>query len=61
MKMSYEDICREWLKGCTCSAKESPEECKDCTDAFLRAVKRKAKSNGDPIGENSIEGLVYED
>jgi hypothetical protein len=32
--------CREWLKGCGSCEKGHPEQCKECTDAFLQAVKK---------------------
>ena len=35
---TYEGLCREWLKGCTCAYEGNPMECKDCTDGFLGAV-----------------------
>lgn len=35
----YERMCKEWLKGCSCADKANPEECKECTKAFLDALK----------------------
>lgn len=35
----YEKLCLEWLKGCSCSESGHPEQCKDCTEGFLEAVK----------------------
>ena len=35
----FEKACREWLKGCSCAEKDSPEECEECTEAFLRHIK----------------------
>ena len=36
----WEKACREWLKGCSCADVSAPEECKDCTDAFLAHLKQ---------------------
>ena len=35
----YEKVCKEWLKGCSCANDDHPEECKECTDAFMNRVK----------------------
>ena len=35
----WEKACREWLKSCSCASWEAPEECKECTDAFLNHLK----------------------
>ena len=46
----YERICKEWAKGCSISLNFPPEKCKECTDAFLTAVKKNVnedKTKGD--------------
>jgi hypothetical protein len=49
--------CREWIKGCTCVARDTPQECKECTDGFLQAVLDRARRHGLEIGQNSLETL----
>lgn len=49
--------CREWIKGCTCAARDTPQECKECTDGFLQAVLDRARRHGLEIGANSLEAL----
>jgi hypothetical protein len=46
--------CREWIKGCSCAPKDAPWDCKECTDAFLRAVLNRAQRHGLPIGKHSL-------
>jgi hypothetical protein len=46
--------CREWITGCPCAAPASPQECKECTDAFLAAVLKRAKTHGLEIGIHGI-------
>jgi hypothetical protein len=46
--------CREWITGCSCAAPASPQECKECTDAFLDAVLKRAKAHGLEIGIHGI-------
>jgi hypothetical protein len=53
--------CREWIKGCTCAARDTPQECEECTDGFLRAVLDRARRHGLEIGENSLEDLPEDD
>jgi hypothetical protein len=48
------NACREWIKGCSCAPSDSPQECKECTDAFLTAVLTRAKNHGLKIGANAI-------
>ena len=38
-KNVWEKACREWLKGCSCDEGD-PEDCEECTKAFLAHVKR---------------------
>lgn len=35
----YEKACREWLRGCSCADTSTPEECEECTSAFLQKIK----------------------
>jgi hypothetical protein len=49
--------CREWIKGCTCAARGTPQECEECTDGFLQAVLHRARRHGLEIGANSLEAL----
>ena len=35
----FERVCREWLKGCSCSEERSPELCDECTGALLQHLK----------------------
>jgi hypothetical protein len=48
------NACREWIKGCTCAPADSPQECKECTDAFLAAVLTRAKNHGLKVGANAM-------
>jgi hypothetical protein len=48
------DACREWIKGCTCSPRNRPQDCQECTDGFLKAVLDRAQRHGLTIGENSL-------
>jgi hypothetical protein len=50
-------VCREGIKGCTCAARDTPQECKECTDGFLQAVLHRARRHGLEIGANSLEAL----
>jgi hypothetical protein len=47
--------CREWIKGCTCAPADRPQECQQCTAAFLNAVLSRARKHGLRIGANAIE------
>lgn len=38
----YEEACKEFLKGCTCSTNGHPEKCKQCLATFLIHIKRLA-------------------
>jgi len=49
--------CREWINGCTCAAKNTPQECEECTSSFLQAVLERARRHGLEIGANSLEAL----
>lgn len=49
------EICREWLRGCTCASASDPSECQECTKNFLDALIQKAKELEIPIGENAIK------
>ena len=44
IKNKYEKACKEWLKGCSCAKPNKPEECKECTQAFLNHIKNLAKA-----------------
>ena len=44
----YEKSCKEWLKGCSCAGTNKPEECEECTKAFLENIKN-IKANDKPI------------
>ena len=39
MMNEYEKACLEWLKGCSCADFGKPEECEECTTAFLNHIK----------------------
>jgi hypothetical protein len=52
--MAFAGACREWIKGCTCAPRDAPQECKECTDAFLKAVLDRATAHGLEIGTNAI-------
>lgn len=48
--MNWEEVCREFLKGCTCAGKRAvpkpdnrPQDCPECLDAFVRALQRLEK------------------
>jgi len=41
----YEELCKEWLKGCSNTLCNYQEDCKPCTDAFLKAVKEAVKED----------------
>lgn len=43
---SIEEVMEEYMKGCTVSVSGEPGTCKECTEAFLRAV-RVVKEKGD--------------
>ena len=47
--------CREWIKGFTCAPVDQPQQCQECTAAFLNAVLSRAKKHGLQIGANAIE------
>jgi len=36
----YEQACKEWMKGCSCSREMSPADCYSCTAAFLEHVQK---------------------
>lgn len=36
----YEQAAKEWLKGCSCSTNGKPEECHQCTEAYLKRIKQ---------------------
>lgn len=40
---NYEESCKEWLKGCTNASEGNPEECEECTMAFLNHIKKLGK------------------
>jgi hypothetical protein len=47
--------CREWLKGCSCAPATSPQDCPECTKAFLNALLKRAERHGIPIGGNALD------
>lgn len=51
---AFADACREWLRGCTCAAADAPQECEECTLAFLEAIINRARAFGVAMGENAI-------
>ncbi len=50
----FASACREWIKGCSCAAADRPQDCKECTDAFLNGVLARAKNHGLVIGGNAL-------
>jgi len=38
-KIQVNEACEEWLRGCSCADKNKPEDCKECTEAFLNRIK----------------------
>jgi hypothetical protein len=48
--------CKEWLKGCTCAPADAPQQCAECTNAFLESLVHRAQQLGLPVGENAING-----
>jgi ribosomal protein S27E len=46
--------CREWIKGCSCAPADRPQDCKECTDAFLNAVLNRARKHCLRIGEDAL-------
>lgn len=52
--IDFSNACREWIKGCSCAPANAPQECKECTDAFLNAVLNRAKLHGLEIGVNAL-------
>ncbi len=48
--------CKEWLKGCTCAPADAPQQCAECTNAFLESLVRRAQELGLPVGGNAING-----
>lgn len=54
---AFADACREWLKGCSCSPPGKPHKCKDCTKAFLKAVRQRAKRFDVPTSANTLRGV----
>jgi len=53
----YEKSCKEWLKGCSCAGTNKPEECEECTKAFLENIK---SINEDEICNEVISPEVIE-
>ena len=49
--------CREWIKGCTCAPADRPQDCSECTAAFLEAVLKRAQAYGLTIGSNALDHL----
>ena len=54
---AFSDACMIWIQGCSCSSPDNPAECKECTDAFLKAVLERARLYNLKIGGNSIPSL----
>ncbi len=52
---TYEEVCEEWLKGCSCADSGKPEQCEECTAAFLESDKRIWASR--IINKNLLERL----
>ena len=36
----YVKACREFLKSCSCSGNARPQECNECTDAFVKHIQK---------------------
>ena len=47
--------CREWIKGCICAPAARPQDCPECTAAFLDAVLKRAQAHGLTIGSNALK------
>lgn len=56
----YERICKEWLKGCTCSSPGAQEECEECTRAFHSALRDTARSEGYKMDSQTIREMNNE-
>jgi len=42
-KMNFEDACREFLKGCSGTPPDRPQDCPHCLDAFVKKIKKLVK------------------
>lgn len=53
---AFEIACREWAKGCSCADAGSPEDCAECTQAFLDRVKKLCGICAEvgPVGGSSV-------
>ena len=47
--------CREWIKGCSCAPAARPQDCEECTAAFLDAVIMRSRIHGLSIGSNALD------
>jgi hypothetical protein len=43
---AFAAACREFLKGCSCAEPGRPQECEECTEAFINAVVERGKDHG---------------
>jgi hypothetical protein len=46
-RMTLREMLAEWQRGCSCAEPGRPDDCSDCTDAFLDAVTRMATAGPD--------------
>jgi hypothetical protein len=55
-------IAREFLKGCSCVPAGRPQDCNDCTDAFVKAAIESELKHGASHGPGSggIDSYVIE-
>ncbi len=42
----WEEACKEFLKGCSCSSIDHQEECTECLTAFCNHLRKLAKEEG---------------
>lgn len=51
----WEEACKEFLKGCTCSEPNKQEECEECLKAFCNYLRKKAiEDKYEEINKNCI-------
>lgn len=51
---AFAKACREFIKGCSCAQKDRPQDCPECSRAFLDAVVERATLHGLQVGENAV-------
>lgn len=52
---AFSDACYEFIKGCSCAPRNRPQDCPECTEAFLEAVLDRARMFNLAIGVNGID------